>query len=222
MQMLGKTHYHINRVSNVDVLTFLFTCMCGGVIIVGVVMLLLLGLSIPAALFGGGYHAPDKFLKFLYIACGFLILYAILGETTMPELYDDTDGISSSFQTFEVFVGYFLGVVIYHVMSHYWVKWSIDEAGKASWALGGVFLWFTVYIASLFLIFEAFRAVELLDQLPEYSFLEVPWEDFNLREIIEIKQGRSDGTADYWVGMGLMGALIGGFLVRRAVSLSRK
>ena len=84
-----------------DPLTFVMTCMCGGVIIVGAVMLLFLGVSIPAVLVGGGasasYNAPEKFLKFLYLACGLLILYAILGETIMPELFDDDgDGFSDS------------------------------------------------------------------------------------------------------------------------------
>jgi len=201
-----------------DPLTFVMTCMCGGVIIVGAVMLLFLGVSIPAVLVGGGasasYNAPEKFLKFLYLACGLLILYAILGETIMPELFDDDgDGPSSRFEVFEVFIGYFLGVVIYHTMSHYWDKWEIVESGKSSWAWGGYFLWGTSCTASYFLVAESARAFGLSDQLPESPFIlsSWTWEEFYLRNIFDI-----------WGQFILCGGIIGILLVRHAVSLSRK
>ena len=136
-----------------ELISLAASCCCGIFILIGLIAVFFGGSGLVIGGVALAVDSPKATLYFLYFASLFLGIAALLETYGLIEpVYSDVE----SLDTINLFLGYFIGVLVFHLMAYEWNRsglGELEEPPKWRWAIAGAYIWMPIWMIIEMILF---------------------------------------------------------------------
>tara|TARA_B100002052_G_C15621876_1_gene480045 strand:- start:66 stop:626 length:561 start_codon:yes stop_codon:yes gene_type:complete len=140
-----------------ELISLVASCCCGIFILIGLIAVFFGGSGMVIGGVTLAVDSPKAVLYFLYFASIFLGITALLETYGLIEpLYSDVESQKITLNTMELFFGYSIGVLVFHLMAYEWNRLGLgelEEPPKWRWAIAGVYISVAIWMIIVMIVF---------------------------------------------------------------------